>query len=162
MLNPATLVLTVLLASSVFSATAAYHLKANTTNSTVAVLPSVYNKFCYQCIFANYTYCQASSTCISAKSNCSSGSTYTNTTGCPTQTMCDYGVQGYGYIGQNLSNTTLGYETIGSASFKVPAGEPCVAAIVNVLSSDLDFKLVGSFVGAYSLTLDFPFNKNFT
>ena len=69
----------------------------NTSTSVVVVSPSVYNKFCYACIFSNYTYCQATSTCIAANLTCASSSAvYTNLTGCPTQTMCNYGVNGYG------------------------------------------------------------------
>ncbi len=114
MLKQSTLVLAVLLVL-VLSVDGRFAVRANTTNTTntttktnttntttvvTVVAPSTYNKYCYACIFSNYTYCQGTSTCIAANLSCASSSAvYTNLTGCPTTAMCNYGVNGYGYIG---------------------------------------------------------------
>lgn len=134
--------------------------KTNTTNTTVA--PSTYNKFCYACIFHNYTYCEALGTCVAANQTCSSGAMKNKSTGCPATKMCDYGASGYGYIGGNITKNLTGFNTTGSAAFYVPAGEPCVAAIVNANNTDLDVSILGSGIAAYSLTLTYPFDKNYT
>ena len=76
--------------------------------------------------------------------------------------MCDYGASGYGYIGSNITKNITGFNTTGYAAFSVPAGEPCVAAIVNANFTDLDISIIGNNIGAYSLTLAYPFQKNYT
>jgi hypothetical protein len=94
--------------------------------------PSDYNSYCYACIFSGYRYCYDAQTCIALDASCPEyGLNMTSSTGCPTNTTCDFGVSGVGFLGEPDLNATGGYSVNGSAIFTAPNNTPCVAAIVN-------------------------------
>lgn len=103
-----------------------------------------YDGFCYACIYNNYTYCTSDNRCINnSTSSCSSsGYSLTQTTGCPSASTCQFGVNGYGYFGSG-DNQTGTYENSGAAAFTVPAGQPCVAAIVNTNNNNYNLRVIG-------------------
>ena len=119
---------------------------------------SVYNGYCYSCIFNGYRYCEDFSVCMTANSICPKGEVNTLSTGCNVYDTCSaYGNQGIGFVGYNNS-TQGGMGTDGQVNVNVSSTKPCVMTIVNTAQSDLEVVVQGNKVGALAMTQSFPFN----
>ena len=92
---------------------------------------SVYNGYCYSCIFNGYRYCEDFGVCMTTNSICPKGTVNTLQNGCSVEDRCTtVGNQGIGFIGN--SNSTLGgFGIDGSVNVNVSSTRPCVLTFVN-------------------------------
>lgn len=133
---------------------------------------------------AGYKYCKNTQKCVHACDSCPGAvgpqDFYTNLTGCPISSQCDFGVNGLIFVSNNkepavslsptgtISNTTASSRNQsanhtaivynkGSQVLTVPSDKPCVVSLVNYQRQNLTLNFTNNVnVSAYLFTLTYP------